>query len=81
MCPNCNEEAELSLNKKDVKQLLKKLKGSARKQSITLSFTCARCRKEASLEVSKRELKILYEGFKKPTITEAEKHFFHHIKY
>ncbi|MEM2566924.1 MAG: hypothetical protein QXH20_00410 [Candidatus Bathyarchaeia archaeon] len=81
LCPYCNEETELTLNKKDVKQLLKGFKQSAKLNMLTLTTKCIRCQQEIHYLITKKELTALYQAFQKPTIAEAEKHAFQHIEY
>lgn len=81
VCPHCGEETQIILNKKDVKELLKGFKKSAKLNMLTLEAKCIRCKKTVAYLITKTELKAIYNGFKKPTITEAEKHAFQHIQY
>jgi len=80
-CPHCQEETYLPLNKQDVRKYLKMFKPFSRKNKILLKFKCFRCKKTVYLELTKQQLKIIYKGFSKPSITEAEKYAFNHLKF
>jgi endogenous inhibitor of DNA gyrase (YacG/DUF329 family) len=80
-CPHCQEETYLPLNKQDVEKYLKMFKASARKNTLLLKFKCFRCQKPVYLEITKKQLKIIHKGFSKPSIAEAEKYAFNHLKF